>query len=154
LGDKPGVTIQAYTYFSMSQHLQQKYWRAWGFDILMGFFVGLIFHGIWQMFHYYRQQGRYARTVGLALGNFVILIVILLFLVVRMAPWLAQGIWINPAPMFIGLFIHSYVAAVTATGVGSGSLRSKWDLLLSWSLKVAVFWITVGMAVCILWTHH
>jgi CHASE2 domain len=176
LGETPGVAIQAYTYFSMLRPLEtMTHWLALGIDIVWGIATGLIFHWIWQMFHNYRQQGKYGLEVILASMNFVFLIGVFAALVFLTAPLLARGLWINPALMFIGLFIDGYVAGVTATGAGgSGGVKSShgptsalyeligipgrgvsgWDHLFLWSLKIAVYWITVGMALYVLWTHH
>ena len=174
LDTQPGVVIQAYTYFSKSQHGQWTWLRVWGAwlgDIILGSGIGLIFHLIWEKFHDYRKCHRFAPQVELASLNFIILIVILAFLVFLVAPLLALGVWINPAPIIIGLFIHSYMAAAT-TGEGkvhgvSSSLATlfgipsqqvlkgeRHDLIFYLILKIAVFWSVLGLAVYLLVTHH
>jgi hypothetical protein len=171
LSETPGVTVQAYTYFSMVQPLEQKHWQAWIIDIVAGFLAGIIFHMNWAMFHHYRQQGKFSPQVAMASLNFIILIGFLVAPVLLIARALTAGIWINPTPMFIGLYIDNYVAAVTATGegVGHGSHAmdgftaffhklfgipgqnvSGWELFFHGALKITVFWITVGIALCIL----
>lgn len=175
LGDTPGVAIQAYTYYSLVQPLHQKHWQAWMIDVGMGVVAGFIFEGIWHGFHRARREAILARQLALALGNFVTLLGILVAVVAQFASWLIRGIWINPGPMFIGLYIHSYLATATATDQGGrhgphtvhglafllkqfagipGPQITGWDRRLHWLFKVAVFWITGLMAVYLLLAHH
>jgi hypothetical protein len=95
----------------------------------------------------------------------------LVVLVYGFAQLLHMGIWMSPGPMFIGLFIDSYVTTATATGKRdihsirtpdrftsilrqlfgiTGHHVSKWDLFISWILKIAVFWMIIGIAVYLL----
>jgi hypothetical protein len=119
LGVKPGVTVHAYTYFSIGNPLRSLRWSAWAFDILLGLGSGLLFHGIWHQFHHSRRRNRFAPQVGWVTLNFGILGVILIGLVRTVVPLLERGLWINPALIVIGLFIDSYIATATATGKGS-----------------------------------
>jgi hypothetical protein len=219
LGALPGVIIQAYTYFSMLEHgwwARWGGWLAWFADILLGFVVGLRFHRIWHKFHRSRHQDKFVPQVGWAALNFLILIGIFASLVWIIAFLLPHGIWINPALIVIGLFIHSYMAAATTTdtekahetetkasllyvllGIPShgvleqallssraavtttgeeeadgghtsasstpplrtlfgipGHNVSDRDLLVYMTLKIAIFWIAIGLALYLLATHH
>jgi hypothetical protein len=98
------------------------------------------------------------------------------------APLLALGTWVNPAIIIVGLFIHSYVAAATATeekqhgaetteipvvhtldtstsplytlfGIPNFGKQGE-ELLFYGILKVAVFLIVLGWAFYLLATHH
>jgi hypothetical protein len=121
LGILPGVTIQAYTYFSIGQRQNSNawlwLWLALLLDIILGFIVGLIFHWNWENFHRCRHSNpdKFAPQVGWALLSVLFLLNILVFLVLISSPLLGRGIWINPAPIIIGLFIKSHMAAALAT---------------------------------------
>ena len=178
IGEKPGVTIQAYTYFSWGKPLEPvSPWLAWVIEIGLGFVGGLLFHGTWLLFHYCRRKGWFALQVILALANFMYLIDILFILGHWIARLLAQGIWLHPVPMFVGLFLDSYIATATATGTGRahgghaattpapslphrlfgipGPEVSGWDLTFHRVLKIGVFLITIGLAICsMLWLPH
>jgi hypothetical protein len=142
---------------------------VWGVDILSGFLIGWLFHVIWHKFHDYRQRHIFSGQVVCASGNFFILILLLALLTCIAAPLLSQGIWLNPALIVIGLFIDSYVTAVTTGthtaasftsslhplfGIPSASVISRSDLFVHGLLKIALFWIVVGLALYMLITHH
>jgi len=173
LGNLPGVTVQAYTYFSMEHPLKQiGHFRAWIIDIGLGFITGMIFHKIWQMFHKCRhsQEDRFSQQVVLLAVNFLFLIGSVAGLMFLMAHLLATGMWMNPAPMLIGLFIDSYVATTggDAHDAISNDLKSFLRGLfgspsdgapvLAFFFRglfgVVIFWIAVGTAVGILSTSH
>jgi hypothetical protein len=172
LGATPGVTVQAYTYFSIAERLRSHHWwvpwMVWFVDILSGFLIGWLFHLIWHKFHDYRQRHIFSGQVVCASGNFFILILLLALLTFVSAPLLSRGIWLNPALIVIGLFIDSYVTAVTTGthtsasftsslhplfGIPSHSVVSS-DLFFHGLLKIALFWIAVGLALYMLITHH
>jgi hypothetical protein len=197
IGVKPGVTLHAYTLFSISERLRSAQgwavwgkWLAWGFDIILGLGSGFVFHRIWHKFHYYRHLNRFVPQVKWVVLNFIILAGTFIVLLIIVAPLLACGIWINPALIFIGLFIDSYIATATATADGNSqhnavrdvatiappadvdpyiktpkkratspfyvlfgipdSHATGRDFLLYAALKIAIFWIAVGLAVFIL----
>jgi len=150
LGTRPGVTIQAYTYFSMHERLTsedgwawREAWFPWLFDIIAGSFVGVIFHWIWHKFHQSRRNHKFTPQVIYASINFLMLIAILVFLVKKVAaPLLAGGRWINPALIVIGLFIHSYVAtAITASEAQAPDSKKPHAVPLLYTLVGALFGI-------------
>ena len=209
VGEKAGVTIQAYTYFSQGDPLKTMLpWKAWGIEIAIGIVGGLVFHLIWHGFHHYRQHGNFTLQFTMALLAFTALSAFIYFVGRWIADFLAKGIWLHPVPMFVGLFIDSYIATATSTEGGNtheGAWRhptprviglfigrhmvatttieggdtpkgqasnhftsllhkllgipdahvSGLELFFRSVLKIVVFWITVGMAVCsMLWLHH
>jgi hypothetical protein len=176
LGAMPGVTVQAYTYFSIAERLKPHPWWvrwkplfAWLFDIVLGFWIGLIFHLIWQKFHDSRRRHEFSGQAGWAAGNFLVLIACFALLMFIAIPLLNWGIWLNPALIVIGLFIDSYITAITTGthtsasftsslyplfGIPGHSVVLRRDLFFHGLLKIAIFWIVVGLALYMLITHH
>ena len=219
IGERPGVTIHAYTYYSINDPVHEPHWKAWVLDIGLGFFSGLIFHIIWHLFHHSRAKGALAAQVGLTVLNFLVLGGILVVLVHYFARLLSLGLWLSPGPMLIGLFIDSYVASATGYEASNPAIREGdghdtpsvlvegiwfrmrliftdlfiersiasniaagkrgahgftlllcqffgvpngvpnqdmqwWDFLIYGILKIAVFWMIIGIAVYIIVTAH
>jgi hypothetical protein len=145
------------------------HWSAWAIDILVGLGVGLLFHWIWGEFRTHAGPEGIIQRAFLLLSNFIILLFILVLSVLAVGRALAWGLWINPALIFIGLFMDSYVTAVTPAHEGSphggpcrlrallgipGPTTSKRALLAHWAMQDIGFWTIAGLAIYFLVTHR
>lgn len=126
MGVKPGVTLHAYSAYSMKKPLTAGHHWDFLVDVVVGVAAGIFFHWSWGHFSLYGMAKRLRRAL-LSLGG----LVVSFGSVVWAVPWLF-GLWTNPGLTLAGLFVKSWHTSVHQAGVAERRTPRAADRRVAW----------------------
>jgi hypothetical protein len=100
-----GGALHAYAAYSIDDRLQVRHGLAFLLDSMLGWGAGWIFLRFWMKFH---ETHRPSARLGLVVLNLGFATVVGAIVMLLGPAFLVNGIWMNPGPMLIGLFVDSW----------------------------------------------
>jgi len=162
-GQHKGTVLHAAVAYSLTlgvDHL--RVWQDYLIDVVVGVLAAVLFHHAWlrwgraqQSLHQAtasRWLKAYLLARGWYLGNLLLALALAGSLVYCSAVWAApKGLWINPGPVVLGVFVKSWLASKQAIHAGpvhaAQSPLSAW-CTDQWLLAAVVVWGWV-----VVWKH-
>jgi hypothetical protein len=125
IGTYDGVSIHAASYYSARHGLKNvSHGFAWGLDIGIGFLLGVVFQWLWAKYNaasellqktpltpvYIKTKKFMIEKIWLV-ANFVLLFLFLYIFFHSAGILLSKGLWLNPGPIAIGMFIDAFLSS-------------------------------------------
>jgi hypothetical protein len=166
IGELDGVAVHAYILASDLENASHSI--AMLLDIVVGSIIGIILAFLWkkydtESFHWIFDS--YKSVVFLAILSFVLS---LIYLSIYLMPVImSSGIWLNPGPMILGMFIHAFLVRVdileekikhlshdNLNSKEEKKLGIKYFLYNKLAINYFLFYIVVFYAIFLLFSVH
>lgn len=166
IGALDGVAVHAYIVASDLKNA--SHWIAILLDIVVGSIIGVILAFLWKKYDTESFNwifDSYKSVVFLAILSFVIA---LIFLSIYLMPVImSSGIWLNPGPMILGMFIHAFLVRIDILEEKIEQLSHskknkeeekassiKFFLYKKFTIGYMVFYIVIICAIVLLFSAH
>lgn len=125
LGKFDGVSIHAASFYgNLNGVANASHVFAWGLDILIGLFLGILFQALWEKYNEAADRQKASEPISLStravqylvaklwlLGIFALLALLAMIFLYSASTLLSHGLWLNPGPIVIGMFLDSLLSS-------------------------------------------
>jgi len=125
LGKFDGVSIHAASFYgNLKGVANASHVFAWGLDILIGLFLGIVFQALWVKYNEATDSQKTSEPISLStravkylfaklwlLGIFALLALLAIIFMYSASTLLSNGLWLNPGPIVIGMFLDSLLSS-------------------------------------------